>query len=84
MIGRKQRIVTKRTKPKNLNMMLLLMLINWLLSESQPLQKNRGVSCIHIGLAWLLQKVSVTAPIIGATKISHLEDAVGALSIKLT
>jgi aryl-alcohol dehydrogenase-like predicted oxidoreductase len=26
----------------------------------------------------------VTAPIIGATKISHLEDAVGALSVKLT
>jgi 1-deoxyxylulose-5-phosphate synthase len=39
---------------------------------------------IHIALAWLLQKEPVTAPIIGATKISHLEDAVGALSITLT
>ncbi|GGH20968.1 aldo/keto reductase [Paenibacillus segetis] len=39
---------------------------------------------IHIALAWLLQKEPVTAPIIGATKISHLEDAVGALSIRLT
>lgn len=38
----------------------------------------------HIALAWLLQKETVAAPIIGATKISHLEDAVGALSVKLT
>ncbi len=46
--------------------------------------EKRGVPRIHIALAWLLQKEPVTAPIIGATKISHLEDAVGALSIKLT
>jgi aryl-alcohol dehydrogenase-like predicted oxidoreductase len=39
---------------------------------------------VHIALAWLLQKDPVTAPIIGATKITHLEDAVGALSVKLT
>jgi aryl-alcohol dehydrogenase-like predicted oxidoreductase len=38
----------------------------------------------EIVLAWLLQKKPVTAPIVGATKISHLEDAVGALSVKLT
>jgi aryl-alcohol dehydrogenase-like predicted oxidoreductase len=38
----------------------------------------------HIALAWLLQKEPVTAPIIGATKISHLEEAIGALSVKLS
>ncbi|WVE38737.1 aldo/keto reductase, partial [Priestia megaterium] len=43
-----------------------------------------GIPRTHIALAWLLQKEPVTAPIIGATKISHLEDAVGALSVKLT
>lgn len=43
-----------------------------------------GVPRVHIALAWLLQKQPVTAPIIGATKIAHLEDAVGALSVKLT
>ncbi|WP_438347510.1 aldo/keto reductase [Paenibacillus sp. FA6] len=48
------------------------------------LAEQRGVPRIHIALAWLLQKEPVTAPIIGATKMSHLEDAVGALSIKLT
>ena len=46
--------------------------------------KKHGVPRVHIALAWLLQKQPVTAPIIGATKISHLEDAVGALSVKLT
>ncbi|UNJ81246.1 aldo/keto reductase (plasmid) [Bacillus sp. CMF21] len=45
---------------------------------------KRGVPRVHVALAWLLQKEPVTAPIIGSTKMSHLEDAVGALSVKLT
>ncbi|RSK53237.1 aldo/keto reductase [Bacillus canaveralius] len=48
------------------------------------ISEKRGIPRIHIALAWLLQKESITAPIIGATKTSHLEDAVGALSVKLT
>jgi aryl-alcohol dehydrogenase-like predicted oxidoreductase len=48
------------------------------------LAKQRGVTRTHVALAWLLQKEPVTAPIIGATKISHLEEAVGALSVILT
>jgi aryl-alcohol dehydrogenase-like predicted oxidoreductase len=46
--------------------------------------EKHGVQRVHIALAWLLQKEQVTAPIVGATKITHLEDAVGALSVKLT
>src|SRR6202048_3975721 len=46
--------------------------------------EKQGFPRVHIALAWRLQKKPVTAPIIGATKISHLEDAVGALSVKLT
>lgn len=46
--------------------------------------KKHGVARVHIALAWLLQKEAVTAPIIGATKVSHLEDAAGALAVKLT
>ncbi len=45
---------------------------------------KHGVPRVHIALAWLLQKQPVTAPIIGATKITHLEEAIGALSVKLT
>jgi aryl-alcohol dehydrogenase-like predicted oxidoreductase len=46
--------------------------------------EKHGVPRAHIALAWLLQKQPVTAPIIGATKITHLEEAVGALSVKLS
>jgi 1-deoxyxylulose-5-phosphate synthase len=46
--------------------------------------QKHGASRTHIALAWLLQKEPVTAPIIGATKTSHLEEAIGAFSVKLT
>lgn len=46
--------------------------------------ENRGVPRVQIALAWLLQKAPVTAPIVGATKTSHLEEAVSALSLALT
>ena len=45
---------------------------------------DRGVPMAQIGLAWLLSKRDVTAPIIGATKIKHLEDAIGALDVTLS
>jgi len=48
------------------------------------LANKYGVSRAQISLAWLLHKDPVNAPIVGATKITHLEDAVGALSVKLT
>ena len=46
--------------------------------------EQHGVPRVHIALSWLLQKPPVVAPIIGATKIRHLDDAVGALSVTLT
>lgn len=46
--------------------------------------EKHGVPRSHVALAWLLQKEPVAAPIVGATKVVHLEDAVGALSVKLT
>ncbi len=45
---------------------------------------KHSVPRAHIALAWLLHKKPVVAPIIGATKISHLESAVEALSVRLT
>jgi aryl-alcohol dehydrogenase-like predicted oxidoreductase len=44
----------------------------------------RGVPPAQVALAWLLSKPVVTAPIVGATKPHHLEDAVAALSLHLT
>ncbi len=48
------------------------------------LAQQYGVARTQIALAWLLQKAPVTAPIVGATKIGHLEEAIGSLSVKLT
>lgn len=46
--------------------------------------EQRGVARTHVALAWLLQKQPVAAPIVGATKTRHLDEAIGALSLKLT
>jgi aryl-alcohol dehydrogenase-like predicted oxidoreductase len=46
--------------------------------------EKHGVPRSHVALAWLREKESVTAPIIGATKIQHVEEAVNALSMKLS
>jgi 1-deoxyxylulose-5-phosphate synthase len=45
--------------------------------------RSRGVSNAQVALAWLLAKPGVTVPIIGASKMPHLEDLVAALSLKL-
>jgi aryl-alcohol dehydrogenase-like predicted oxidoreductase len=44
----------------------------------------RGLPMAQVALAWLLAKTVITAPIVGATKPHHLDDAVGALSVTLT
>jgi aryl-alcohol dehydrogenase-like predicted oxidoreductase len=46
--------------------------------------KARGVPRAQVALAWVAQKNPVTAPIIGASKLSHLDDAVAAIELKLT
>jgi aryl-alcohol dehydrogenase-like predicted oxidoreductase len=45
---------------------------------------ERGVPAAQIGLAWLLHKPGVTAPIVGATKLEHLEDALAAAELELS
>lgn len=38
----------------------------------------------QVGLAWLLHNPAVTAPIVGATKMSHLDDAVASVGLELS
>jgi len=45
---------------------------------------QRGLPMAQVALAWMLAKPGVSAPIIGATKPHHLEDAVAALALHLT
>ena len=48
------------------------------------LAEQRGVSPAQVALAWLLHKPAVSVPIIGASKLPHLEQAVAALEISLS
>ena len=45
--------------------------------------RARGVAPAQVALAWLLQQPGVTAPIVGATQLAHLDDAVAALGLRL-
>jgi 1-deoxyxylulose-5-phosphate synthase len=53
------------------------------LERVEEIAKEKGVLVSQIALAWLLHK-GVSAPIIGATKAEHLEDAVSSLDVKLS
>jgi aryl-alcohol dehydrogenase (NADP+) len=48
------------------------------------LARRKGVSNMQIALAWVLHQPGITAPIVGATKLEHLEDTVKAIELKLT
>jgi aryl-alcohol dehydrogenase-like predicted oxidoreductase len=45
---------------------------------------ERGVPAAQVALAWLLRKPGVTAPIVGATKAQHVEDALAAEALELS
>ena len=46
--------------------------------------EQRGVPRAQVALAWVRQQEAVTAPIVGATKLHHLDDAVASLDVELT
>ena len=50
----------------------------------QSVAKARGLPPAQVALAWLLGKAGVCAPVIGATKVHHIEDAVKALEVGLS
>ena len=45
---------------------------------------SRGISRAQVALAWLLSKPVITAPIVGATKLHHLDDALASVNVKLS
>jgi aryl-alcohol dehydrogenase-like predicted oxidoreductase len=54
------------------------------LAALDTLAQKRKVPHAQVALAWLLGRGGVTAPIVGATKMHHLDDAVAALSVALS
>lgn len=53
-------------------------------AQVEEVARERGVPMAQVALAWVLQRETVTAPIVGATKLKHLDDAIGALELALT
>jgi aryl-alcohol dehydrogenase-like predicted oxidoreductase len=54
------------------------------LERVEAVARARGVTNAQVALAWLLRQKGVTAPIVGATQLHHLDDAVAALSVQLS
>lgn len=50
----------------------------------EKIARNRGLPMAQIALAWVLNKPGVSAPIIGASRIEQMDDAIAALQIQLT
>jgi aryl-alcohol dehydrogenase (NADP+) len=46
--------------------------------------RARGLAPARVALAWLLGRPAVVAPIVGATRPEHIDDAVGAVEVRLT
>jgi aryl-alcohol dehydrogenase-like predicted oxidoreductase len=46
--------------------------------------EKRGITRSQLALAWLLHKPPVVSPVVGATRIEHLEDSVGAVNVSLS
>ncbi len=55
-----------------------------IVERAQAVAESRGVSTAQVALAWLLARPGVTAPIVGATKLGHLQDAVASVGLTLT
>ena len=54
------------------------------IDRAAEVASGRGVSAAQVALAWLLHKPGVTAPIVGTTRLEHLEDALAAEQLALS
>jgi aryl-alcohol dehydrogenase (NADP+) len=55
-----------------------------IVEEVASVAGERGVPPAQVALAWMLSKAAITAPIIGATRMEHLDDAVAAVDLELS
>ncbi|CDO77873.1 hypothetical protein BN946_scf184287.g4 [Trametes cinnabarina] len=55
-----------------------------IVSRVEELAKRKGISMAQLAIAWVLSKPGVSAPIVGTTNLSNLEDILGGIDVKLT
>ena len=53
-------------------------------ADKKVVDRVAEVAAGQVALAWLLAKPVITAPIVGATKLHHLDDALAAVNVKLS
>ena len=76
---------TSRSSSDGLDQLLYDQPSDWAVVEAvKQVAAKRGEPPARIALAWLLSTPGVTAPIVGATKLAHLDDAVAAVAIELS
>jgi 1-deoxyxylulose-5-phosphate synthase len=76
---------TTRSKSDGLDQVLYDQASDWdVVDAVRKVAEQRGARPAQVALAWLLSRSAVAAPIIGATKLEHLDDAVAALDVVLT
>jgi aryl-alcohol dehydrogenase-like predicted oxidoreductase len=76
---------TSRSSSDGLDQILYDQPSDWEVVDAvKKVAEERGEPPARIALAWLLSKPAVTAPIVGATKLRHLDDAVEAVEIELS
>lgn len=75
---------TTRSRTDGLDQILYDQPSDWDVVEAvRSVAKQRGVKPAQVALAWLLSRPAVAAPIVGATKLEHLDDAVDAVELEL-
>ncbi len=81
----KERNETERSKTDAFGKSLYEMDTDFdIVNRVTEIAEQKGIPNAQVALAWMLSKQAITSPIIGASKPGHLEDAAGALSVKLT
>ncbi len=59
--------------------------VDWeIVDATQRVAAAKGIPAAQVGLAWLLGRPGITAPIVGATKLSQLDDAIAAVDVTLS
>ena len=76
---------TSRSSSDGLDQILYDQPSDWEVVDAvKQVAAERGEPPARIALAWLMSRPAVTAPIVGATKLKHLDDAISAVEIELS
>jgi aryl-alcohol dehydrogenase (NADP+) len=83
-LARPWEVATARTETDEFGKSLYVERDREIVEAVAAVAADRGVAPARVALAWVLGRPAITAPIVGVTKLSQLEDAIGALDVQLS